>query len=263
MHLSKRVLRCSVPPCRTVSSVTSVTSARATIWLLVLVLATGQPIGLAASDYFGQVTFNGLVVPGVTVTAIHADKKAAATTDADGIYHLTDLADGIWTLTIEMLGFETITREITVPAENEPPPDTLAVRSFDELAREIASRPAPSEVEGPERPVALVRDQPAADLSVLIGPTGMGAADGLLINGSVNNGASTPFANPRAFGNNRPGDPLSVPTRPDCSLETRRWMGVRCRSPVAAVAKPEYTDASRSATSGAIRLPGPEERRST
>lgn len=34
---------------------------------------------------------------------------------------------------------------------------------------------------------------------------GMGAADGLLINGSVNNGASSPFALARAFGNNRPG----------------------------------------------------------
>ena len=33
----------------------------------------------------------------------------------------------------------------------------------------------------------------------------MGAAAGLLINGSVNNGASTPFAQARAFGTNRPG----------------------------------------------------------
>ena len=32
----------------------------------------------------------------------------------------------------------------------------------------------------------------------------MGAADGLLINGSLNNGASTPFALPRGIGNNRP-----------------------------------------------------------
>src|SRR5688572_16826918 len=31
------------------------------------------------------------------------------------------------------------------------------------------------------------------------------AADGLLINGSVNNGAASPFAQARAFGNNRPG----------------------------------------------------------
>ena len=111
MHLSKRVLRCSVPPCRTVSSVTSVTSARATIWLLVLLLATGQPIGLAASDYFGQVTFNGLPVPGATVAATQGDKKASATTNQDGIYHLADLADGLWTLTIEMFGFATITRD--------------------------------------------------------------------------------------------------------------------------------------------------------
>ena len=33
----------------------------------------------------------------------------------------------------------------------------------------------------------------------------MGAADGFLINGSVNNSAASPFAQARAFGNNRPG----------------------------------------------------------
>jgi hypothetical protein len=34
---------------------------------------------------------------------------------------------------------------------------------------------------------------------------GMGAAEGFLINGSVNNAAASPFAQPRAFGNSRPG----------------------------------------------------------
>ena len=37
------------------------------------------------------------------------------------------------------------------------------------------------------------------------GGSTMGAADGLLINGSVNNGSASPFAQARAFGNNRPG----------------------------------------------------------
>jgi hypothetical protein len=37
------------------------------------------------------------------------------------------------------------------------------------------------------------------------GGSNMGAADGLLINGSVNNGSASPFAQARAFGNNRPG----------------------------------------------------------
>ena len=53
-------------------------------WLLVLLLVIGQPMGLAASDYFGQVTFNGVGVPGVTVTAAQGDRKASATTTRTG-----------------------------------------------------------------------------------------------------------------------------------------------------------------------------------
>ena len=45
---------------------------------------------------------------------------------------------------------------------------------------------------------------------MLIGPTGIGAEDGLLITGSLNNGASTPFALPRGIGNNRPRPPSVI-----------------------------------------------------
>ena len=48
---------------------------RATVWLVVFLLAMGQPATLLASDYFGQVTFNGLPVPGATVTATQADRR--------------------------------------------------------------------------------------------------------------------------------------------------------------------------------------------
>ena len=110
---------------------------RATVWLVVFLLAMGQPATLLASDYFGQVTFNGVPVPGATVSATQADRKASATTNADGIYRLADLADGLWTLTIELFGFATITREIAIPTKDDPPPDALSARSFDELTREL------------------------------------------------------------------------------------------------------------------------------
>src|SRR5262245_43497422 len=177
---------------------------RAIVWLLVLLLAMGQPATLLASDYFGRVTFNGLPVPGATVTAIQKDpstplgasKKASATTDGDGIYHLADLAEGLWTLTIELFGFAPITREITVPTKGDPPPDALSVRSFDELTRELPPARTFDTVGAP--------DTEPVDIIALSGLAGMGAADGLLINGSLNNGASTVFALPRGIGNNRP-----------------------------------------------------------
>ena len=36
-----------------------------------------------------------------------------------------------------MFGFATITREIAIPTKDDPPPDALSVRSFDELTREL------------------------------------------------------------------------------------------------------------------------------
>jgi len=168
---------------------------RATVWLAVFLLAMGQPATLLASDYFGQVTFNGVPVPGATVSATHADRKASATTNADGIYRLADLADGLWTLTIELFGFATITRDVTVPVTEDPPPDALSVRSFDELTREL---PPARTFKTPDAP-----DKEPVDIIALSGLAGVDG-DGLLINGSLNNGASTRFALPRGIGNNRP-----------------------------------------------------------
>ena len=53
----------------------------------------------------------------------------------------------------------------------------------------------PSQTPPPRQASAPPPDDPPAD--------GAAAADGFLINGSVNNGAASPFAQPAAFGNNR------------------------------------------------------------
>src|SRR4051812_22506507 len=110
-------------------------SMRMVVSLLIVLLALGQSASLLAADYFGLVTFNGVPVPGVTITATKGDRSIAATTSQDGIYQLADLADGDWNLHIEMLGFAPIQRLITVPDTHEPSPETLAVRAMDELVR--------------------------------------------------------------------------------------------------------------------------------
>jgi hypothetical protein len=221
---------------------------------LVLMLAVGQPISLAAADYFGQVTFNGVPVPGVSVTATKGDVKTSATTDQDGIYRLADLVDGVWKLTIEMLGFATVAREITVPAETEPTPVALAVRSFDELSREIAARP-------PDNTADLraddARDRPAVDVTVLLGPAGMGAADGLLINGSLNNGAATPFSIPRAIGNNRPRPANVYSYTAGLQLGNSAWDARPFSLNNVRPASPSYTDSQTLGIfEGPLRLPG-------
>ena len=260
-----------------------VRAVRTVAWLLIAILAIGQPA--FAADQLGQVLFNGVPVPGATVTASQGDKKVAATTDVDGIFHLGDLVAGVWTVTVEMLGFSPASREVTVPTEGEPPPFELTLKSFEEISRELpvqlqeplpAAPPAsqqqtrgPAAPNGtpassqpafqragvtqantapPARPVAALPDAAPVDSS--------GAADGLLINGSVNNGASTPFAQPRAFGNARPNQ-RSLYTYAagfqfgSSALDARPYSLTGARSP-----KRDYTDLQGLGTfQGPVRLP--------
>jgi len=238
---------------------------KAAVWLLIVPMAAGQPIGLLAADHFGQVTFNGLPVPGANVTAKQGDRTAVATTTEDGIYHLADLADGAWELIIELPGFATVTRQIEVPKDQESPADALTTRTLDELTR-TGSPPANSgsfpqtrlkSLEKADRGGAAVtgRGWPLVDLATLVGPTGMGAAEGMLINGSLNNGASTPFALPRGIGNNRPRLPSVRTYAIGLQLGNSAWdSGPYALSGTRAV-KPSYTDTQITGTfEGQLRI---------
>jgi hypothetical protein len=277
----------------------------------VFLLATGQVRSLAAADHYGQVTFEGLPVPGATVTATQGDsstplgaspstplgasRRVVATTDRDGIYRLADLAEGLWTLTVEKLGFATLTRELTIPAVVDPPPLELALRTFDDLAREMPPPPAASSGhESPSTPASggstesrsadaesagsaatatsqafqraavtqPVAPQAAASAGVLadltpIDPTGMGAADGLLINGSLNNGASTPFAQPRAFGNNRPNQRSLFTYAAGMQMGNSAWDARPYSLTGAPAALPSYTNTQALGSfQGPVRVPG-------
>src|SRR5688500_13306789 len=84
--------------------------------LIVLLLSA---VTLSASDHTGKVTLTGVSIPGATVTAKQGEKSVATITDQNGIYKFTELADGAWTITVSMVGFETMTREVTLPSSAE------------------------------------------------------------------------------------------------------------------------------------------------
>ncbi|HEY3938870.1 MAG TPA: carboxypeptidase regulatory-like domain-containing protein [Bryobacteraceae bacterium] len=161
---------------------------------------------LAASEHHGQVTFGGLPVPGATVTATQGDRKFSAITDQQGVYSFPDLTDGRWTIEVKMLGFATSKREV-VAAPNAPAASwELTLLPLNEIKAEIkAASPAPAppatpvpEIQGPP-PTATAQKTPGeSDAS-------QNTSDGFLINGSINNGAASPFAQFAAFGNNRRG----------------------------------------------------------
>ncbi|HEX6464367.1 MAG TPA: carboxypeptidase-like regulatory domain-containing protein, partial [Vicinamibacterales bacterium] len=145
---------------------------------------------LAAPDLQGRVLFSGVAVPGASVSATQGGRSVSTTSDEDGAFHFDHLDAGAWTIRVEMRGFATVTRDVTIPADGPPLTVTLTMRSYEEIVgpqRPAAAPPPPS----PEEPAVSPLDLPG------------------LVNGSVINGAVTPFAQPRAFGNNRPkGAPL-------------------------------------------------------
>src|SRR5215472_10750438 len=103
---------------------------------LLLCFATSA---LSASQYYGQVTFKGSPVPGVSVTAAHSDQKLTTVTDTQGLFSFPDLIDGPWTVQVEMLGFATVQQEVVV-APNIPPANwELKLLPLDQIKAEIQS----------------------------------------------------------------------------------------------------------------------------
>jgi trimeric autotransporter adhesin len=210
-------------------------------FLLVCALACLAVSGMAmASEYHGQVTFSGLPLPGstVTVTATQGDKKVVAITDDQGLFSFSDLADGNWTLTIEMTGFTPLKQVVAVGQGAAAGTFELKLMSLDEMraaAKPVkvdttqvasASGTPPSQVSDakPGAPAPAPAGKAAAPAAKGAKTTAAGGAaaapdapapqqdataqqanDGLLINGSVNNAATSQFSMNQAFGNNRNG----------------------------------------------------------
>ena len=72
-----------------------------------------------------------LPVPGATITATMDAKKAVTTTDDQGVYTFPDLDEGVWKMQVEMLGFETVTRDIAVAPDAPSPAWDLKLLSAD------------------------------------------------------------------------------------------------------------------------------------
>jgi hypothetical protein len=193
---------------------------------------------LLGSEHHGTVKFGGLPLPGAAVTAKQGDKSINAITNLDGVYSFENLPDGAWTIQVEMPLFARTQQELTVGAGAAAADFDLKLLPPDQIAAMVTAAPPRLQVsEAPAAPQQVARNgkagppaptntkaafqrtdlaatqtanndtpAPAADTGVPQDASlSQRAADGLLINGSVNNGASSPFAQLQAFGNNRRG----------------------------------------------------------
>ena len=162
-------------------------------------------VALGASGHRGIVRFNELPVPGVTVIATQGDKQFVATTNLQGLYVFPELSDGVWTMRVDLTGFRSVSREVTVGPDSPAIEWELEMLPINEMKTES---PQPGYIP----PISLRAGSPRAaeDTSSTFAnltPEQLEerAADGFLINGSVNNAAVSPFAQRAAFGNNRRG----------------------------------------------------------
>src|SRR5581483_5544758 len=136
-----------------------------------------------AAEQRGEVTFGGLPVPGATITATRGSKQAVAISDAQGFYVFPDLKDGVWKIRVEMTGFAPVSGEITVAPNTAPAKWELKLLPIEQIQASAAPVPV--------QPVPRA-GSPQTE-------------EGLLVNGSENNGAASAFAQMPAFGNFRKG----------------------------------------------------------
>jgi hypothetical protein len=202
--------------------------------------------GEATSDQLGRVVFGALPVPGATVTASRGDEQSVTVTDQQGGYRLAGLSDGVWTIRVEMLGFVTASREVTIGSGEPPITWELSLKSFEEIVGKTAANshsPLDARTSPGDRQDASNEIPPSTSASGERGQPVVGsgggspgfrrtpvsaapgaaqplndarspgddatrdltaaAAEGFLVNGSVNNAAASPFSQLAAFGNNR------------------------------------------------------------
>ncbi len=257
------------------------------VCLVALAIALFGLHAFAASEHHGQVNFGGLPVPGVTVTATQGDKRLVAITDQLGMYTFSDLADGVWKFEVEMQGFATQMQEISIGADTPSAVWELKLLPLEQITAGLApenieSTPAtspPVSAAGnatAAQPAAKPKDfQRAAVNSASNAPPpppppptdtetandassdlAQRAATGLLVNGSVNNGAASAFAQTAAFGNNRKGPGSLYNGGAGVIFDTSSWDAAPFSLSGFATPKPSYNDVQIvSALGGPLGLP--------
>ncbi|MEJ7608595.1 MAG: carboxypeptidase-like regulatory domain-containing protein, partial [Bryobacteraceae bacterium] len=186
-------------------------------WLLIakccatrLVLLLSAHGLFAALEHHGQVTFNGVPVPGATVTVMQDDKNLVAITNSMGSYAFSNLPDGRWTIKVEMSGFATVkgdTSNSIWELKMLPLGEIHAEVLHKNLRPALAPTPAatPTAIPAAAASNTNLTEEPPQTLTgtfAKLSPKDFNqrAADGVIINGTVNNGAASRVADGNGAG---------------------------------------------------------------
>lgn len=178
-------------------------------WLLVALLCLCTSVLSHASEYYGHVTFGGLPVPGATITATQDTKSFSVTSDEGGVFHFADLPDGQWKIEVRMQCFQTIDADITIAPKMPAAKWELKLLPTEELEA-LAKAPPPVSAAPPPLKTIAQREpgndksqQAPAEMPKPPEDANEQSSDGFLVNGSVNNAATSQFSLNQAFGNHR------------------------------------------------------------
>jgi trimeric autotransporter adhesin len=166
---------------------------------------------LWAAEYHGRVRYGGVPVPGATVTLTQGSTELTTVTDSQGLYEFPNVPEGSWKISIELRGFASERGSVTIGATNEQGEWTLQMLDLKDLLSMAQTEPAaatPLKARDNEQPKQSAKsekpEEPTPQPPQQSEDTEK-AADGLLINGSENNAATSQYSLSPAIGNHRPG----------------------------------------------------------
>ena len=184
----------------------------AKIQVLCALLGLCASVSAWASEYHGQVFFNGIPIPGATVTVSQGSKRETTVTDRQGLYQFPDLADGQWKIEIEMSGFSTLDAAVNVAPDAPQAKWDLKLLGIEQMLASVhPSKPLKARTRSESESKPTEKPAKGVDANVPQAPppppddAQQKAADGMLINGSESNAATSQYSMPPAFGNHRPG----------------------------------------------------------
>jgi hypothetical protein len=164
-----------------------------------------------AEVYSGVISFADEPVPGAMVVIHQGGKSFTAVTDQQGFYSVSGLADGPAEVAVEMTGFARLEKHVTVEAATVapvldkmnllmPPLGTLMAELKPQVSAPHSEKQEASELKSTGR-------RPKEQSAAMVSEEGAtkNAAASLLIDGSVNNAATSSFALAPHLGNSVSG----------------------------------------------------------
>lgn len=173
--------------------------------------------------------YAGRELPGVQVTARSGDRSENAISDSSGVFQFADLADGRWRIEATMQCFESLDVEVDISPATAPlqlemkllPAQKLAALEGKEASHSETAQAENAATSILSTKTAIAQDGSAQanapknskDAVNQVQPQAAArpaeeneeGTDGFLLQGSVNNAATSSFASNPTFGNMRPG----------------------------------------------------------